>query len=143
MLHINWRAIAAGLVGGLLAAMVGSYALTTGLVGHPDSYTSSGILWAAGAALAGGVAATALGWGLNARREAGLGGIAAIVSLMGAFGSTAAWASSVSTVLSVWQLVVASVLMLGLSLLALVTVCGTTAAVLKPASLQREREALV
>lgn len=143
MLHINWRAIAAGLVGGLLAAMVGSYALTTGLVGHPDSYTGPGILWATVCALLGGVGATVLGWGLNARREAGLGGIAAIVSLLGAFGSTAAWASSVAPVLGTWQLVVASVLMLGLSLLALVTVCGTTAAVLKPASLQRERGALV
>lgn len=139
-MHINWRAIASGFAGGVIAAVVGGYALTTGLGSHPDTYTTSGMVWAAVVALAGGVAATAAGWGLNGRREAGLGGIAAIVSFMGAVCATAAWASVVAPLVSTWQLLVAAVLMLGICLVALAAVCGTTAAVLRPASFQRERE---
>jgi hypothetical protein len=141
--HINWRAIGSGVVGGIIAAAVGSYALMTGLGAHPDSYTTSGMVWAAVVALLGGAAATAAGWGLNGRREAGLGGIAAIVALLGAVGATAAWASVIASLVSTWQLVTATVLMLGVALVALAAVCGTTAAVLKPASSQREREAVV
>lgn len=141
-MHINWRAIASGIVGGVLAAAVGSYALLTGLDGHPDTYTTSGMVWAAVVALVGGAAAMAAGWGVNGRRESGLGGIAAIVALLGAVGATTAWASAVAPELGTWRLVVATVLMLGIALVALVAVCGTTAAVLKPASLGSEREPL-
>lgn len=140
--HINWRAIASGFVGGVIAAAVGAYALMTGLGTHPETYTTSGMVWAAVWALAGGAAATAAGWGINGRREDGLGGIAAIVALVGALGATAAWASVVAPLLGTWQLAMATVLMLGIALVALVAVCGTTAAVLKPASSQREREAV-
>lgn len=142
-MHINWRAIVSGIVGGLIAAAVGAYALMTGLGTHPDSYTTSGMVWAAVIALGGGAAATAAGRGINGRRATGLGGIAALVALLGAVGATAAWASVVAPLVGTWQLLVATVLMLGIALVALVAVCGTTAAVLRPASLEREREAVV
>lgn len=137
-MHINWRAIVAGVVGGAIAAAVGGYALTTGLGGHPDTYTTSGMVWAAVVTLVGGVVSTAAGWGINGRREAGLGGIAAIVAFVGALGATVAWAAAVAPVAGTWLLVVGTVLMLGAALLVLVAVCGTTAAVLKPVSVPRE-----
>ncbi len=139
-MHINWRAILAGLVGGLVAALVGGYVLTTGLDAPPDAYTTSGMLWAGVGTLVGGVAATAVGWVLNGRRDAGLGGIAALTAVLGAFGSTFAWASVIAPLAGLWQLLVGTVLMLGLTLIGLVAACGTTAAVLKPASVLRAHE---
>lgn len=141
-MHINWRAILSGLLGGLIAAGVAGYALTTGLGAHPDTYTTSGMVWAAVVTLVGGAAATAAGWGANGRREAGLGGIAAITSLVGAVGATAAWASVIAPLVGTWQLLTTTVLMLGIVLVGLAAVCGTTAAVLRPASLRRDRESV-
>ena len=138
--HINWRAILSGLVGGVIAAFVGGYALTTGLGGHPDTYTSSGMLWAAVVTLGGGVVATLAGWALNGRRDAGLGGIAAIVSFLGALGATAAWASVVAPLAGAGVLVMAGIILLGIALVGLAAACGTTAAVLMPVSVPRERE---
>lgn len=139
-MHINWRAILSGIVGGVVAAVVGGYALTTGVGSHPDSYTTSGMVWAAVATIFGGVGGTLAGWGTNGRREAGLSGIAAIASFLGSVGSTFAWASVVAPLTGTWTLLMWSVLMLGVSLIVLVIACGTTAAVLKPLSLQHEPE---
>ena len=78
----------AGKLGGrVIAAVVGGYALTTGLGSHPDSYTTSGMVWATVATLFGGVGATLAGWGINGRREAGLSGIAAIASWVSSWSS--------------------------------------------------------
>lgn len=141
-MRINWRAIAAGLAGGLLAAYLGTYATTKIIDPTAGSYTGGDLLRAGAVVALGGIVATVLGWALNGRRDAGRTGIAALVSLVGAVGTAYAWAGqagSGESQVTLLFLVMGAVLVLGAMLLALAAVSGTTVAVLRPASARVEQ----
>lgn len=131
---INWRAILSGLLGGVMAAWVTGYAVTTVLDATSASYSTGDMVRTAAVALGGGVLGTLVGWLANGRRGAGLSGIAAIVSLVGAAWATVAWARAVAPADESGLFLVGAIILLGVSLVGLVAVCGLTVALLRPAS---------
>ncbi|RIK17650.1 MAG: hypothetical protein DCC50_01020 [Acidobacteria bacterium] len=131
---INWRAILSGLLGGVVAAWVAGYAVTTVLDAASGSYPTGDMVRTAAVALGGGVLGTLVGWLVNGRRGAGLSGIAAIVSLVGAAWATVAWVRAVAPTDETGLYLVGAIILLGVSLVALVAVCGLTVALLRPAS---------
>lgn len=131
---INWRAILSGLLGGVVAAWVAGYAVTTVLDAASGSYTTGDMVRTGAVALVGGVLGTLVGWLANGRRGAGLSGIAAIVSLVGAAWATAAWVRAVAPTDETGLYLIGATILLGVSLVALVAVCGLTVALLRPAS---------
>lgn len=134
---INWQAILAGLAGGVVAAFVADYAITQVLDAASGDHSTTQMAWTAGVALLGGVVGTVLGWLANGRRAAGLTGIAAIVSVVGAVVVAASWMSAVAPAEGRLFVVVGAIILLGVALVSLVAVCGLTVAVLKPASRPR------
>lgn len=127
----NWQAIVGGLVGGVLAGLVAAYATTQVLPATEPGYGVADMLWAAVVASVGGVLGVVAGWLVNARRARGLGGIAAITSLLGSVIGTYAWGRVVSRLDETGLFLVGSILMLGGGLIMLAAVCGLTAALLR------------
>ncbi|ANS78759.1 hypothetical protein SGUI_1363 [Serinicoccus hydrothermalis] len=137
-MRFNWMAILGGLVGGVLAGLVAVYATTQVLPGDAGELTTSLMVWSGVVAAVGGVLGVVGGWFVNARRSRGLGGIAAITTLLATLAGTYAWSRSDSVPERAWPYVVGVVLMLGAGLLLLAAVCGLTAALLRPQSLDDE-----
>lgn len=137
----NWQAILGGLVGGVLAGLVAGYATTQVLPAASADYSVTDMLWAAVVAAVGGVLGVAAGWLVNARRARGLGGIAALTSLLGSVIGTYAWARVVGPLDETGLFVVGGILMLGGGLIMLAAVCGLTAALLRVQSPAEERPA--
>lgn len=133
-MRVNLSAILGGLVGGLVAAAVCWYAMTSVLPAATLAYTPTEMAMAALVGAVGGVVGVLAGWLIHQRRAKGLGGIAAIVSLLGAMGGTAGWASVVSDLDRAGMLVVGTILTLGIGLIILAAVDGLTVALLRPAS---------
>lgn len=131
---INWRAILSGLLGGVVAAWVAGYAVTDVLDATSATYATGDMVRAGAVGLGGGVLGTLVGWLVNGRRGAGLSGIAAIVSLVGAAWATVAWTRAVAPTDESGLYLVGAIILLGVSLVALVAVCGLTVALLRPAS---------
>lgn len=131
---VNWRAVVSGLLGGVLAGLVAGYAVTTVLDATSVDYATADMVRAGAVALGGGVLGTLLGWLVNGRRAAGLTGIAAIVSLVGAVWATAVWVRAVAPLDESGLFLVGAIILLGVALVALVAVCGLTVALLRPAS---------
>lgn len=137
---INWRAILSGLLGGVIAAFVTWYAAREILdpAGPDPSWGQIGRAAAVG--FAGGVLGTVVGWIVNGRREAGLTGIAAIVSLVGAAAATVAWVTVAAPLDETGLYLIGTILLLGGALVGLALFCGLTVAILKPASHVSERD---
>lgn len=124
-------AILGGLVGGLLAALVAAFA-TTRILPDSDALYDAGNLAAAFALAAlGGVVGVVVGWLVQRRRSWGLGGIAAIVSLLAAAGGTYGWGREAAAMDETGLFVVGGILMFGIGLIGMVAVCGLTAALLR------------
>lgn len=136
-MRLNLSAILGGLVGGLVAAAVCWYATTRVLPAAEASYSTTEMVLAVVLAVVGGVVGVLVGWLLHRRRAKGLGGIAAIVSLLGALGGTIGWARVVAERGETGFFLVGTVLMLGGGLILLVAVCGLTVALIRPGSRQQ------
>ena len=137
-MRVNLSAILGGLVGGLVTAGVCWYATTRVLPAAEASYSTTEMVLAAVVAAVGGVIGVLVGWLVHRRRAKGLGGIAAIVSLLGAIGGTVGWARIVGELDETGLFLVGAVLMLGGGLIMLAAVCGLTVALLRPASAHSE-----
>lgn len=133
-MRVTLSAILGGLVGGLVSAAVCWYAMTRVLPAATLSYTPSEMAWTALVAAVGGVVGVLVGWLVHLRKAKGLGGVAAIVSLLGAVGGTVGWARAVAGLEQTGMLVVGTILILGVGLVLLVAVDGLTVALLRPAS---------
>lgn len=133
-MRVNLSAILGGLLGGLLAAAVCWYATSRVLPAADLDYSPAEMALTALVGAGGGVLGVVVGWLVHRRRARGLGGIAAIVSLLGALGATVGWARIVSGLDETGLFLVGSVLLLGIALVLLAAVCGLTAALLGPAS---------
>jgi hypothetical protein len=130
----TWPTVAAGVVGGLVAAVVCVLATTRVLPDRGLDYTLSDLGWAAAVAALAAVLGVAIGWVVNRRRAHGLGGIAAIVALLGATAGTFAWTRSVGPGQDDLLYLVWALLMLGGGLIGLAAVAGITVAALRPQS---------
>lgn len=139
-MRLNLSAILGGLIGGLLAAAACWYAVGRLLpaTAAPD-YTAGQIGVAAAVVAGAGVLGVLGGWLVHRRRWKGLGGIAAIVSLLGAIATTAGWVGSVTA--GAGTVLVGAVLTFGGSLVLLAAVCGLVAALLKPGYDRRQAQA--
>lgn len=135
-MRVNLSAILGGLVGGLVAAAVCWYAMTSVLPAATLAYTPTEMAWAALVGGLGGVLGVLVGWLVHLRRAKGLGGVAAIVSLLGALGGTIGWAGVVAELDRTGMLVVGTILVLGIGLVLLAAVTGLTVALLRPTSRQ-------
>lgn len=139
-MRLNLSAILGRLIGGAFAGATCWYA-----VGHllPSSasldYTPRQLGAAASAVAVSGVLGVLVGWLVHRRRWKGLGGIAAIVSLLGAAATAASWVGSVSA--GAGTVLLGAVLAFGGSLILLAAVCGLVAALLKPGYDRRQAEA--
>lgn len=135
-MRVNLSAVLGGVVGGLVAAVVCWYATTSVLPAATLAYSPTEMALTALVGAVGGVLGVLVGWLVHLRRARGLGGVAAIVSLLGAVGGTVGWARVVAELDRVGMLVVGTVLILGIGLVLLVAVNGLTVALLRPASRQ-------
>ena len=134
-MRFNWMAILGGLAGGVLAGLVAVYATTQVLPGDAGDPTTWSMVWCGVVAAVGGALGVAAGWFVNGRRARGLGGIAAITTLLGTLVGTYAWSRSDAVPERAWPFLVGVMLMLGAGLVVLAAVCGLTAALLRPQSL--------
>ncbi|WP_151526951.1 hypothetical protein [Serinicoccus kebangsaanensis] len=130
----NWQAILGGLAGGVLAGLVAVYATTQVLPGDAGELTTSQMVWSGIVAAVGGALGVVAGWFVNGRRARGLGGIAAITTLLATLAGTYAWVRTDSVPEGAWPFLVGTVLMLGAGLVLLAVVCGLAAALLRPQS---------
>lgn len=137
-MRVNLSAILGGLVGGLVAAGICWFATTRVLPAAEPVYTTTDMVLAALVAALGGVVGVLVGWFVHQRRAKGLGGIAAIVSLLGALGGTIAWGRVVGPLDETGLFLVGAILLLGGGLIMLAAVCGLTVALLRPASRDEE-----
>lgn len=133
-MKVNLAAIGGGLVGGLLAAIVAVLTTTRVLPEDDPDYTWPVMLMAAGIVAAGGAAGVLLGWLINQRRAHGVGGIAALTTVIGAFAGTIAWGMRMAPLDETGLFLVGAILLLGASTITLAVACGVTAAVLASAS---------
>lgn len=139
----NWQAILAGLVGGVLSALVAAYATAAMLPESSGWYAVPDLVWAGVGVAIGGVLGVTAGWIVNRRRSTGLGGVAALTSFVGATGGTLAWARSAVDTYQTVPFLTGVVLMMGGLLVLLAAVCGLSAALLRlqsvgPASPDRQ-----
>lgn len=130
-MRFNWSAILGGLVGGVVAALVTRVVVVRYLpeVGSDHSLEEAG-LTALLAAL-GAVLGVVVGWLVHRRRSRGLGGIAALVTILGTVWGTWRWFSISWGVTGVGRTLVEGILIFGLGLMVLATAGGTTAALLR------------
>lgn len=133
-MRVNLSAILGGLVGGLVAAGICWVATTRVLPASEATYATTEMVLAALVAALGGVVGVLAGWLVHQRRAKGLGGIAAIVSLLGALGGTIGWGRIVGELDETGMFLVGAILMLGGGLIMLAAVCGLTVALLRPVS---------
>lgn len=138
-MRLNLSAILGGLVGGALAVAACWYAVGRVLPAGSLDYSAGELGVAAGVVAAAGVVGVLVGWLVYRRRPKGLGGIAAIVSLLGAAATAASWVGSVSA--GAGTVLLGAVLAFGGSLILLAAVCGLVAALLKPGYDRRQAEA--
>lgn len=138
-MRLNLSAILGGLVGGALAVAACWYAVGRVLPAGSLDYSAGELGVAAGVVAAAGVMGVLVGWLVHRRRPKGLGGIAAIVSLLGAAATAASWVGSVSA--GAGTVLLGAVLAFGGSLILLAAVCGLVAALLKPGYDRRQAEA--
>lgn len=133
-MRFNWSAILGGLAGGVVTAVVTGMVVVRYLpeVGSDHTLADAGL--AALAAALGGVLGVVVGWVVHRCRGHGLGGIAAIVTVLGTAWGTWSWFSASWGVTTVGRTLVEGILILGLGLLVLATACGVTAALLRPRS---------
>lgn len=137
----NWHAILGGLLGGVLAALVAGYA-TSQMLPATTEVALSDMVWAGVAAAVGGVLGVVAGWLVNRRRGNGLGGIAAIVSLLAALNGTFSWFREFGGLYDVLPLLTRTILLLGGGLILMTLVCGLTAALLRVQSVPQEQAQL-
>lgn len=137
----NWHAILGGLLGGVLAALVAGYA-TSQMLPATTEVALSDMVWAGVAAAVGGVLGVVAGWLVNRRRGNGLGGIAAIVSLLAALNGTFSWFREFGGLYDVLPLLTRTILLLGGGLILLTLVCGLTAALLRVQSVPQQQAQL-
>lgn len=137
----NWHAILGGLLGGVLAALVAGYATSQMLPGTTEVAISD-MVWAGVAAAVGGVLGVVAGWLVNRRRGNGLGGIAAIVSLLAALNGTFSWFREFGGLYDVLPLLTRTILLLGGGLILMTLVCGLTAALLRVQSVPHQQAQL-
>ncbi|MFK5582005.1 MULTISPECIES: hypothetical protein [unclassified Serinicoccus] len=137
----NWHAILGGLLGGVLAALVAGYA-TSQMLPATTEVAISDMVWAGVAAAVGGVLGVVAGWLVNRRRGNGLGGIAAIVSLLAALNGTFSWFREFGGLYDVLPLLTRTILLLGGGLILMTLVCGLTAALLRVQSVPQEQAQL-
>lgn len=135
-MRVNLSAILGGLVGGLVAAAVCWYATTRVLPAETLAYTPTEMAFTALVGAIGGVVGVVVGWLVHLRKAKGLGGVAAIVSLLGALGGTVGWARVVAELDQAGMLIVGTILILGIGVVLLAAVNGLTVALLRPASRQ-------
>lgn len=130
-MRFNWSAILGGLVGGAVGAVVTGYVVRSFVpeVGSDHTLGETGL--AALVAALGGVLGVVVGWFVHRRRGRGLGGIAAIVTVMGTGWGSWRWFSDSWGGADTWRTLVEGVLVLGLGMLVLATACGTAAALLQ------------
>lgn len=132
-MRLNLPAIAGSLVSALLAAVVAVQTTTRVLPEQDPDYTVRVMLTAAGIVAAGGVVGVVVGWLINGRRPRGLGGIAAVTTVVGAFAGTIAWGMRMAALDETGLFIIGAILLLGASTLTLALACGMTAAVLSSA----------
>lgn len=137
----NWHAILGGLLGGVLAALVAGYA-TSQMLPATTEVALSDMVWAGVAAAVGGVLGVVAGWLVNRRRGNGLGGIAAIVSLLAALNGTFSWFREFGGLYDVLPLLTRTILLLGGGLILMTLVCGLTAALLRVQSAPQQQAQL-
>lgn len=137
----NWHAILGGLLGGVLAALVAGYA-TSQMLPATTEVALSDMVWAGVAAAVGGVLGVVAGWLVNRRRGNGLGGIAAIVSLLAALNGTFSWFREFGGLYDVLPLLTRTILLLGGGLILMTLVCGLTAALLRVQSVPQKQAQL-
>lgn len=137
----NWHAILGGLLGGVLAALVAGYA-TSQMLPATTEVALSDMVWAGVAAAVGGVLGVVAGWLVNRRRGNGLGGIAAIVSLLAALNGTFSWFREFGGLYDVLPLLTRTILLLGGGLILMTLVCGLTAALLRVQSVPQQQAQL-
>lgn len=134
----NWQAILGGLLGGVLAALVATYATTQMLPVTGGWYAVPDLVWAGVVTAVGGVLGVGAGWFVNGRRARGLGGVAALTSLIGALGGTLMWARASQEDYEVLAFLTGVVLMVGGLLVLLALACGMTASLLRLQSVNDE-----
>jgi hypothetical protein len=137
----NWHAILGGLLGGVLAALVAGYA-TSQMLPVTTEVAISDMVWAGVTAAVGGVLGVVAGWLVNRRRGNGLGGIAAIVSLLAALNGTFSWFREFGGLYDVLPLLTRTILLLGGGLILMTLVCGLTAALLRVQSVPQQQAQL-
>lgn len=129
-MKINWSAILGGVVGGLVTAALCGWVVLGRLpeVGTEHTLEGAGIaaLLAAGASVLGVV----VGWLVHRRRSRGLGGIAGLVTVLGAGWGTWRWFNESWGITGVGRTLVEGILIFGLGLVVLATAGGVTAALL-------------
>ena len=128
-MRLNLSAILGGLVGGALAVAACWYAVGRVLPAGSLDYSAGELGVAAGVVAAAGVVGVLVGWLVHRRRPKGLGGIAAIVTLLGAAATAASWVGAASA--GAVTVLVGAVLAFGGSLVLLAAVCGLVVALLK------------
>lgn len=130
-MRVNWSALLGGLLGGVVTALVTGFVVARYLpeVGSDHTVGETGV--AALVAAVGGVVGVVVGWLVHRRRGRGLGGIAAIVTVLGTGWGTWQWFSESWGVTDTWRTLVEGILILGLGLIVLATACGMTAALLQ------------
>lgn len=130
-MRFNWSAVLGGLVGGVVTAVVTGMVVQRYLpeVGSDHTLGDAGL--AALAAAIGGVMGVVVGWLVHRRRGRGLGGIAAIVTVLGTGWGAWSWFTASWGVTGLGRTFVEGVLILGLGLIVLATACGLTAALLQ------------
>lgn len=126
----NWRTVLAAGVGGVVCAVVTAWATTRVLPLQEHLYTVTNVAATAAVALGGGILGVVLGWLVNGRRARGMGAVAAVVSVAGAVAGTVWWARAAGAQDETGLYLVGAILLLGISLVALVAVCGITVAML-------------
>lgn len=130
-MRCNWSAILGGVVGGVVTAVPAGIAVSRYLPDVGTVHTLRGAALAAMVAALGGAVGVVVGWLVHRRRGRGLGGIAAIVTVLGTGWGAWRWFSASWGVTDIGRTVVEGILVLGLGLLVLATASGMTAALLQ------------
>lgn len=135
-MRFNWSAILGGLVGGALTAVVTGQVVQRSLPEVGSGYPLRDVGVAALLAALGAVLGVVVGWFVHRRHGRGLGGIAALVTVLGTGWGIWRWFSvSWGVTGDTWWTLVEGILVLGLGLLVLATASGMTAALLQHRSL--------
>lgn len=130
----SWRTVLAAVVGGIVSAVVTAYATTRVLPLQEHLYTVTNVAATAAVAFGGGIVGVVLGWLVNGRSARGMGAVAAVVSVAGSVVGTFWWARVAGAQDESGLFLVGAILLLGISLVGLVAVCGITVAMLAIAS---------